>query len=126
VKRTNGTLILAGLVLAAFAQVAPGDTAEPRPRTTLRAVVLGLTSGGTCVLRLAPNGIVQGVCGLSPAFADVRRWRRDGDCVCLLNGDRRVVLAFRATSGGVFRAEDVEPEALELRLMAATSVPLTE
>jgi hypothetical protein len=120
-----GTLILAGLALVAVAHMASVDASEPRPRATVRVVVKGLTSGGTCVLRLAPNGIVQGgsACRLSPAFAVVKRWRRDSSCVCLLDNERRLVLAFRATSDGAFRATGETSETLELRLMAATSQP---
>lgn len=124
-RRKDGTLILAGFALASVVLVAPMDAGEPRPRAMVRAVVTGLTSGGTCVLRLAPNGIVQGAaaCRLSPAFAAVKRWRRDSACVCLLDGERRLVLAFRATSGGAFRAPGEGAEILELRLLAATSAP---
>jgi len=124
-KPKDGTLILVGLALAAFAFTASVEADQARPRAMVRAVVKGLTSGGTCVLRLAPNGVVQGAsaCRLSPAFAVVKRWRRDPGCVCLLNGERKLVLAFRATSAGAFRAAGEGTEILELRLMAATSVP---
>jgi hypothetical protein len=124
----DGTLILAGLALAAVAHVSPVDASEPRPRAMVRAVVKGLMSGGTCMLRLAPNGIVQGAtaCGLSPAFAVVKRWRRDSSCVCLLDKQRGLVFAFRATSDGAFRAAGKGAETLELRLLAASSMPMSQ
>lgn len=121
-----GTLILAGLVLTAVVCATPVDAGEPRARTTLRAVVKGLTNGKACVLRLVANGAVQGAasCGWNVALARVERWRRSAACICLLDGERKLLLAFRATEGVAFRAQDVDPETLEMRLLAATSTPL--
>jgi len=106
--------------------MAPSAADEPRLSAMVRAVVMGLTSGKTCVLRLAPNGVVRGAssCAWSGVLVRVQRWRRSADCIYLLTAEH-VLLAFRATGGGAFRAEGVEPETLELRLLSATSMPVS-
>jgi hypothetical protein len=100
---------------------------QPDPPAVIRALVKGETSAGTCLLRLVPNGVVQGAasCGWSPVLTRVKRWRRTEDCICLLAGARELLLAFQASGGGAFRAQGVEPETLEMRLLPATSMPMS-
>jgi len=132
----GGTMTMAALALVLGAigtmhvRASPDitlDPSRPDPAAVVRALVTGETSGAVCLLRLAPNGLVHGAapCGLSPAFRRVKHWRRTGDCVCLLDEGRGLVLAFQAFGGGRFRAEGVEPETLLMRLLPETSMPLT-
>jgi hypothetical protein len=133
----NGAVTMLGLaavlaaVGAAFAQALPvtldPNAPQPAPPAVVRALVKGETSGGTCLLRLVPNGVVQGAarCDWSPVLTRVKRWRRSEDCICLLDGGRRLLLAFQASRGGAFRVQGVEPEALAMRLLRATSMPMS-
>lgn len=101
---------------------------QPAPAAVVRAVVKGESTGATCLVRLVPNGVVQGAarCGWSPVLTRVKRWRRTEECICLLDGGRRQLLAFKASKDGVFRVQDVEPEALQMRLLVATSSPMSQ
>lgn len=101
---------------------------SPAPPAVVRALVKGESSGATCLVRLVPNGVVQGAarCGWSPVLTRVKRWRRSENCICLLDGGRGLLLAFEASGGGAFRAQGVEPEALEMRLLPATSMPMNQ
>jgi hypothetical protein len=127
-----GLAAVLAAVGATFAQALPvtldPNAPQPDPPAVIRALVKGETSGATCLVRLVPNGVVQGAarCGWSPVLTRVKRWRRSEDCICLLDGGRRLLLAFQASGGGSFRAQGVEPEALEMRLLAATSMPMSQ
>lgn len=134
-KGGTATMVGFAVVLAAvgatFAQASPvtldPNAPQPDPPAVIRALVKGETSGAACLLRLVPNGVVQGAaaCGWSPVLARAKRWWRTEDCICLLDGGRRLLLAFQASGGGAFRAQGVEPETLEMRLLPATSMPMS-
>lgn len=128
-----GVVVVAGLMVlfsAALGYAVPitldPNALQPAPAAVVRALVKGESSGATCLVRLVPNGVVQGAarCSWSPVLTRVKRWRRNENCICLLDGERRLLLAFEASGGGAFRAQDVEPEALEMRLLPATSMPM--
>ncbi len=126
-----GLAVVLAAAGATFAQALPvtldPNAPQPEPPAVIRALVKGETSGRTCLLRLVPNGVVQGAgsCGWSQVLARVKRWRRTTVCICLLNGERELLLAFQASDGGAFRAQGIDSETLEMRLLPTTSMPMS-
>lgn len=88
------------------------------PHGTIRAWIIGVSSGQTCGALLAPNGVVIGLdrCAMGKALARVRAWRRTDDAITLGDVDGAEVLLFRPVAGNLYRARDALEE-LELRLM---------
>lgn len=116
---------------SAFAsQVITLDPGKPSDEAlaTVSALVIGETTGMRCTLRLEPRGIVRGAsaCGLNAALKRSKFWRRSADAIFLYDARRARLLAFRAIGQDIFRAADVRPEALRLRLLPLSSMPMSQ
>lgn len=102
-------------------QMAAGDDKKMTPpHGTVRAWIIGLSSGQTCGALLAPQGAVIGLdrCAIGQALSRVRGWRRTDVAISLGDADGAEVLVFRRVDDTLYRARDAAEE-LELRLMIA-------
>lgn len=99
---------------------AADDKGMTPPQGTVRAWIIGVSSGQTCGALLAPQGAVIGLdrCAIGEALARVRAWRRTDDAISLADADGAEVLLFRRVDDNLYRACDAAEE-LELRLMIA-------
>lgn len=99
---------------------AADDKGMTPPQGTVRAWIIGVSSGQTCGTLLAPQGAVIGLdrCAIGEALARVRAWRRTDDAISLADADGAEVLLFRRVDDNLYRARDAAEE-LELRLMIA-------
>jgi hypothetical protein len=90
------------------------------PAGTVRAWIIGASSGKTCGALLSPNGAVLGLdrCTIGQVLARVRGWRTSDEAISLRDAEGAELLLFRRVEDNLYRARDAE-EDLELRLMIA-------
>jgi hypothetical protein len=105
-------------------QLYPG-TPQSEP---MQAFLTGESSGLHCLLFLEPSGKVRDAarCELNASVKRVALWKRDARRIAFYTASKRAVLSFQAIAPDIFRAADATPEPLRLRLLPASSMPMSQ